>query len=83
MSISLKNIRESDSAPIRIYVNKRENRIALQSKTGYCLELLMPETMKLHGSTKNKITKDKYGGNVPRSEITEVVLVHCNIVNND
>ena len=35
------------------------------------------------GSTKNKITKDKNGENVPHLEITEVVLVHCNIVNND
>ena len=35
------------------------------------------------GSTKNKITKDKNGENVPHLEITEVVLVHCNIVDND
>ena len=39
--------------------------------------------MKLLGSTKNKITKDKNGENVPHLEITEVALVHCNIVNND
>ena len=39
--------------------------------------------MKLLGSTKNKTTKDKNGENVPHLEITEVVLVHCNIVNND
>ena len=39
--------------------------------------------MKLLGSTKNKITKDENGKNVPHLEITEVVLVHCNIVNND
>ena len=39
--------------------------------------------MKLLGSTKNKITKDKNGENVPNLEITEVVLVHYNIVNND
>ena len=38
--------------------------------------------MKLLGSTKNKIIKDKNGENVPHLEITEVVLVHCNIVNN-
>ena len=38
--------------------------------------------MKLLGSTKNKITKDKNDENVPHLEITEVVLVHCNIVNN-
>ena len=39
--------------------------------------------MKLLGSTENKTTKDKNGENVPHLEITEVVLVHCNIVNND
>ena len=39
--------------------------------------------MKLLGSTKNKITKDKNGENIPHLEITEVVLVHCDIVNND
>ena len=39
--------------------------------------------MKLLGSTGNKITKDKSGENIPHLEITEVVLVHCNIVNND
>ena len=39
--------------------------------------------MKLLGSTKSKITKDENGENVPRSEITEVVLIHCNIVNSD
>ena len=39
--------------------------------------------MKLLGSTKSKITKDKNGDNVPHLEINKVVLVHCNIVNND
>ena len=39
--------------------------------------------MKLPGNTKSKITKDKNGGNAPHLEITEVVLVHFNIVNND
>ena len=39
--------------------------------------------MKLLGSTKIKITKDKNGKNVPHLEITKVILVHCNIVNND
>ena len=39
--------------------------------------------MKLLGTTENKIAKDKNGENVPHLEITEVVLVHCNIVNND
>ena len=39
--------------------------------------------MKLLGCTENKITKDKNGENVSHLEITEVVLVHCNIANND
>ena len=39
--------------------------------------------MKLLGSTKSKPTKDKNSENVPRLEITEVVLIHCNIVNSD
>ena len=39
--------------------------------------------MKLLGSTKNKIAKDETTENVPNLEITEEVLVHCNIVNND
>ena len=52
-------------------------------KTEYYLQLLTPETMKLLGSTENKISKDKNGENVPHLEVTKVVLVHCNIVNND
>ena len=39
--------------------------------------------MKLLGSTENKIIKDKTGENVPHLEIVELVLVHCNLVNND
>ena len=66
-----------------IYVNKIENRITFKIKDGYSLELLTPETMKLLGSTESKKTKDKNGENVPHLEITEVVLVHCNIFNND
>ena len=52
-------------------------------KNGYSLELLTPETMKLLGSTKDKITKGKTGENVPHLEITEVLLAHCDTVNND
>ena len=48
---------------------------------GYYWDLLTPETIKLPGSTKNKITKDENGKNVPHLQITKVVLVHCNIVN--
>ena len=59
-----------------IYVNKIENRITFKIKTEYYLELLMPETMKLLGSTKSKITKDKNGVNVPQLEITIELLIY-------
>ena len=52
-------------------------------KSGYYLELLTPETMKSLGSTESKITKDKSGENVPHLEVVELVLVHCNLVNNN
>ena len=81
--ISKKHGEDIDKPSVQIYVNKIENRVTFKIKNGYSLELLTPETMKLLGSTKNKITKDKSGENVPHLEITEVVLVHCNIVNND
>ena len=72
----------TDNPSVKIYVNKIKNRIVFKIKNGYSLKLLTPETMKLLGGTKNKIDKDKNGENVPHFEITEVVLVHCNIVNN-
>ena len=73
----------TDNPSIKIYVNKIENRITVNIKNGYYLELLTPETMKLLGSTESKITDDKNGENVPHSEVTELALVHCNLVNND
>ena len=78
-----KHERVIDNPSIVVYVNKIENRIMFQIKTGYYFEILMPEIMKLLGSLKSKITKDRNGENVPHLEITEVILVHCNIVNND
>ena len=68
---------------IRIYINKIENRITFKIRTGYYLELLTSERMKLLGSTKSKITKNENGENVPNLEITEVALVNCNTVNNN
>ena len=58
-----------DNPPIRLYVNRIENRITFKIKSGYYLE--------------SKITKDKNGENVPRLEVFELVLVHSNLVNND
>ena len=61
---------------------KEKNGITFKINTGYYLVLLTPDTMKSLRSTKIKITKDKNGKNVPHVEITELILVHCNIVNN-
>ena len=62
---------KTDNPSKRICVNKLENRITFKIKTGYYLKILTPETMQLLGE------------NLPHLKITEVVLVHCNIVNND
>ena len=73
----------TENPPIQIYPNKIKNRIVFKIKTGYKLELLTPETMKLLGSTKKDVDKDKDGENVPKLESVEVILVHCNLVKND
>ena len=52
-------------------------------KTVYYLKLLSLEIMTLLRRTKSKVTKNKNGENVPHLEINELLLVHCNIVNND
>ena len=47
----------TENPPIQIYPNKIKNRIVFKIKTGYKLELLTPETIKLLGSTKNVVDK--------------------------
>ena len=66
-----------------IHIDRIENRITFKIKTGYYLELLTLETIKLLGSTKSKITKDENSENVPHLEITDIILVHRNIVITD
>ena len=78
-----KHVEDIDKPSIQIYVNNIDNRVTFKIKNGYSLELITPETMKLLGNTKNKITKDKNVENVPYLEITEVISVNYNIVNND
>ena len=73
----------TENPPVQIYPNKIKNRIVFKTKTGYKLELLTPETMKLLGSTKTDLDKDKDGEKVLKLESVEVVLVHCNLVKND
>ena len=78
LNILQKHETVTDNPSIRIYINKIENRIKLKIKSGYYLELLTPETLKILGGTKTKITKDETGEDIPYLEITEVVLIHCN-----
>ena len=73
----------TENPPVLIYPNKIKNRIVFKIKTGCKLKLLTPETKKLLGSGKKEVDKDKDGGNVPKLESAEVVLVHCNLVKND
>ena len=73
----------TDNPSIKIYSNKIKNRTVFKIKTGYKLEFLTPETMKLLGSTENVFDEDKNSENVPKLESVEVVLVHCNLVKND
>ena len=73
----------TENPPIQIYPNKIKNRNVFKIKAGYKLELLTPKTMKLLGSTKKDADSDKNSENVPKLESVEVVLVHCNLVNNN
>ena len=73
----------TDSPSIRIYLSKIENLIIFRTITGYYFKLLSPEIMKSLGSTNSTITKNKNGENVPHLEISDLVLVHCKIVNKD
>ena len=79
-NISSKYETMTDNPPMIIYVNKLENKITFKTETGYYLELLTPETIKLLGGPKNKITKDENDENVSHLQITGVVLNHCNII---
>ena len=69
-----------DNSSVKTYVDKMENRITFKIKTGYYLELLIPETVNLLQSTENERAKNKNGDNVAHLEITEVMLFYCNIV---
>ena len=64
-------------------MNKIKNRILFKIKTGYKLELLTRETVQLLGSSKKDIDQNKNGETVPRLETVEVVLVHCNLANDN
>ena len=76
MSIFSKQETMTDYIPIRLYVNKIENRITFEIKKWFYLNLLTSERMQLLKRTKNKITKGENGENRPHLEIVEVVIVH-------
>ena len=73
----------TDNPPVKIYVNNIKNRIVFKIKTNYKLELLSKEKTQLLGSSKKDIDQNKDGEIVPRLETAEVVLVHCNLLNNN
>ena len=66
-----------------IYVNEINNKIIFKIKSGYKLELLSKETMRLLGSLSDTIDGDKNDELVPKLESVDLVLVHCNVVNNN
>ena len=72
----------TDVSPVLIYVNEINNRIVFKIKSGYKLELLSKETMKLLGSSTDTTDGDKSSELVPKLESVDLVLVHCNVVNN-
>ena len=73
----------TENPPVEIYPNKIKNRIVLKIKTGYKSKLFSSETVKLWESIKKDVDHDKDGEDVPKLESVEVVLVHCNLVNNN
>ena len=73
----------TEDPPIEVYPNKIKNRLAFKRKTGYKLELLTPEIMRLLGSTKKDVDTNKNGEIVSKLESVEVVLVLRNLVKND
>ena len=73
----------TENPPIQIYPNIIKNRKVFKIKTGYKLELLTPETMRLFGSTKKDADANKNSENVPKLKSVEVVLVQCKLVKND
>ena len=72
----------ADISPVLIYVNEINNRIFFKIKSGYKLELLLKETMRLLGSSTNTIDGDKNSKLVPKLESVDLVSVHSNLLNN-
>ena len=63
-----------DVSPVLIYVNEINNRIVFKIKSGYKLELLSKETIRLLGSSADTIDSDKNSELVPKLESVDLVL---------
>ena len=72
----------TNKSPIQRYVSRSQNRITFKIKSVYYHEFLTTKNIKLFGNTARRITKDKNGKNMSQPELFEVLLVGCNIVNN-
>ena len=72
----------TENPPMQIYPNDIKNRIVFKIKASYNIKLLTSETMKFLEGAKKNVHKDKGGEDVPKLESVEVVLIHCNLVNN-
>ena len=68
---------------VLIYVNRIKSRIVFRTKTDCKIELLSSETMKLLESTTEDVDQDKDGEDVPKLQSFEVILVYCNLLNNN
>ena len=80
--ITKKHETTAEASPVLIYVNEINNRIVFKIKSGYKLELLSKEAMRLLGSSADTTDSDKNSELVPKLESVDLVLVHCNLVNN-
>ena len=83
LSILLKNMKLYQIILPYKFIPIKSKQDCFKIKTGYKLELPSSETMKLLGSKKEDVDQNKDGGSVPKLESIEVVLVHCNLVNNN
>ena len=83
LRIFKKHREANDNPSKRICVNKAKNRITFKIKAGHYLKILTPKTMELIESTEIKITKVENSKNLSHLEITEIVLIHYSIVNNN
>ena len=77
------DLSEESYSNAKFYTNNIKNRIVFKIKTSYKLDLLSSETMKLLGSAEKDVDQKKDGDDIPKLKPVQVVLVHCNLVNNN